>query len=84
MPIVPLILLCLTYSLLTLLSFRGCGVKMALIVVTIGPFIPQTTITSPTLNSPLNNITSIVTPKPCVNEFLYLYILNLHQVTTEC
>lgn len=56
--------LLLMYWFLTLNSLRGCGVRRALICVTIGPSIPATTIVSPSFSFPLIRITSIVVPRP--------------------
>ena len=54
----------LMYWFFTLSSLRGCGVRRALICVTIGPSIPATTIVSPSFSFPLIRITSTVVPRP--------------------
>ena len=50
--------------LFTRISFMGCGVNKALIVVTIGPPRPAKTIVSPSRRVPFKSTTSIVVPKP--------------------
>ena len=54
----------LMYWFFTLSSLRGCGVRRALICVTIGPSIPATTTVSPSFSFPLIRITSTVVPRP--------------------
>ena len=45
-------------------SRRGCGVKSARTVVTMGPSIPHSTILSDSLITPFDKMTSIVVPSP--------------------
>mmetsp|Transcript_13234 Transcript_13234/g.20967 ORF Transcript_13234/g.20967 Transcript_13234/m.20967 type:complete len:249 (-) Transcript_13234:2689-3435(-) len=63
-PIDVLIFAWWTYSPLTLISFMGCGVSSARMVVTIGPFMPAKTIWSPSFSVPLTSTTSMVVPRP--------------------
>mmetsp|Transcript_36534 Transcript_36534/g.91434 ORF Transcript_36534/g.91434 Transcript_36534/m.91434 type:complete len:258 (-) Transcript_36534:1614-2387(-) len=63
-PIAACICLWWMYSPLTRSSFSGCGVRRALMFVTIGPLIPHTMMVSPSCSVPLTRITSIVVPRP--------------------
>mmetsp|Transcript_111852 Transcript_111852/g.316398 ORF Transcript_111852/g.316398 Transcript_111852/m.316398 type:complete len:256 (+) Transcript_111852:756-1523(+) len=63
-PIDVLIWVWCMYSFLTRISFMGCGVKSARMVVTIAPPIPAMTIWSPSRKVPFTRITSIVVPRP--------------------
>jgi hypothetical protein len=54
------------YSFLTLISFIGCGVIIALILVSIIPLYPDSNIRSPSFKVPETNITSIVVPRPSI------------------
>mmetsp|Transcript_117878 Transcript_117878/g.313578 ORF Transcript_117878/g.313578 Transcript_117878/m.313578 type:complete len:255 (+) Transcript_117878:739-1503(+) len=53
-----------TYSPFTRISFMGCGVRSARMVVTMGPLMPAITIWSPSRSVPLTRTTSIVVPRP--------------------
>mmetsp|Transcript_62284 Transcript_62284/g.157398 ORF Transcript_62284/g.157398 Transcript_62284/m.157398 type:complete len:234 (-) Transcript_62284:3037-3738(-) len=64
MPMDVLIFSWCTYSLFTRISFIGCGVSKARIVVTIGPLMPAMTIWSPFRKVPFTRMTSIVVPRP--------------------
>ena len=46
------------------MSFIGCGVRRARMLVTIGPLLPASTMVSPFLRVPLRSNTSMAVPKP--------------------
>ena len=48
------------------ISFMGWGVRMARIVVRMGPLRPQTAIRSPSRNTPFERMQSIVVPRPSI------------------
>ena len=57
------------YMVLVRSSRIGCGVFSARICVTTGPFIPHSTMVSPTRSLPSTRITSSVVPRPSITFF---------------